>query len=160
VLQRPGDPSRGEVVFKRECAACHKVRNEGFEVGPDLASSPSRDIDALLTNILDPNRFVDPANIQYVVIDQSGRTISGKIIGETATSVTLTSGKGVRETILRKDIDQFVSTDKSLMPEGLENTVSKDEMTNLLAFLNGLESAPGTVKPALVGGTRPGAVEP
>jgi putative heme-binding domain-containing protein len=160
VLQRPGDPSPGELVFKRECAACHKVRNEGFEVGPDLASSPSRDIDALLTNILDPNRFVDPAQIQYVIIDQSGRSFTGKIVGETATSVTLTSGKGVHETILRKDIDEFVSTGKSLMPEGLESTISKDEMANLLAFLNQLESAPGTVKPALVGGTRPGSVEP
>jgi putative heme-binding domain-containing protein len=160
VLQRPGDPSRGELVFKRECAGCHRVRGQGYEVGPDLASSPSRDPDALLTNILDPNRFVDPANLQYQIIDQSGRTFTGKIASETATSITLSSGKGIDETILRTNIDEFVSTGKSLMPEGFENTISKEEMADLIAFLNGLESAPGTVKPPLVGGTRPGAVEP
>jgi putative heme-binding domain-containing protein len=160
VLQRPGDPSRGFTVFKRECSGCHRVRGEGYEVGPDLASSPSRDPEALLTNILDPNRFVDPSNLQYMAVDKSGRTFSGKIAGETATSITLTSGKSVNETILRSNIEEFFSTGKSLMPEGLENTISKEEMANLVAFLNGLESTPGTVKLPLVGGTRPGTVEP
>jgi putative heme-binding domain-containing protein len=94
VLQRQGRLSRGEMVYKRECSGCHHIRDMGYEVGPDLASSPSRNPDALLTNILDPNRSVDPAFLHYLIIDKSGRTFSGKIVAETATSITLTSDKG------------------------------------------------------------------
>jgi putative heme-binding domain-containing protein len=132
----------------------------GYEVGPDLASSPSRNPEALLTNILDPNRTVDPAFLQYLIIDKSGRTFAGKIVAETATSVTLTSGKGVLDTVLRTNIDEVVSTGKSLMPEGFEKTISKEEMADLITFLNGLESVPGTKPTALIGGTHPGTIEP
>jgi putative membrane-bound dehydrogenase-like protein len=160
VLQHLGDPSRGELIYKRECSACHHIRDMGYEVGPDLASSPSRNPDALLTNILDPNRMVDPAFLQYVVVDKSGRTFTGKIVAETATSVTLTSGKGVQETVLRANVDEMASTGKSLMPEGFEKTIPKAEMADLIAFLNGLESAPGTKRPLPVAGTHPGTEEP
>jgi putative membrane-bound dehydrogenase-like protein len=159
-LRQPGDPSRGQVVFKRECAACHRVGGDGFEVGPDLASSPSRDPEALLINVLDPNHFVDPANLQYQVIDNAGRTFTGKIEAETATSVTLTRGQGIRDTILRTNIDEIVNSGKSLMPEGFEKTITKEEMANLIAFLNGLEPARGSKRASLIGGTRPGTVEP
>jgi putative heme-binding domain-containing protein len=160
VLQRPGDPSRGELVYKRECSGCHHVRDMGFEVGPDLASSPSRNPEALLTNILDPNRTVDPAFLQYLIIDKSGRTFSGKIVSESATSITLTSGKGIQDTVLRTNIDEIVSSGKSLMPEGFEKTISKAEMADLITFLNGLESTPGTKQALPVAGTLPGTVEP
>jgi putative heme-binding domain-containing protein len=160
VLQRPGDPSRGQLIYKRECSGCHHIRDMGYEVGPDLASSPSRNPEALLTNILDPNRTVDPAFLQYLIIDKSGRTFAGKIVAETATSITLTSGKGVLDTVLRANIDEVVSTGKSLMPEGFERTISKEEMADLITFLNGLENAPGTKPTELIGGTHPGTIEP
>jgi putative heme-binding domain-containing protein len=160
VLQHLGDPSRGELVYKRECSGCHHIRDMGYDVGPDLASSPSRNPDALLTNILDPNRTVDPAYLSYLVVDKSGRTYSGKIVAETATSITLTSGKGVQDTVLRTNIDEIVSTGKSLMPEGFEKTISKDEMANLIAFLNGLESGPAAKHREAVTGTHPGTFEP
>jgi putative heme-binding domain-containing protein len=159
VLNRHGDPTRGESVYKRECAGCHHVRDMGYNVGPDLASSSSRNPDALLTNILDPNRTVDPAFLQYVVMDKSGRTFSGKIVAETATSITLTSGNGVEDTILRTNIDEMASTGRSLMPEGFEKTISKAEMADLIAFLSALEGgAKGTPGPLV--GTEPGTVEP
>jgi putative membrane-bound dehydrogenase-like protein len=159
VLQRPGDPSRGELIYKRECSGCHHVRDMGYEVGPDLASSPSRNPEALLINILDPNRTVDPAFLQYLIVDKSGRTVSGKIVSESATSITLTSGKGVQDTVLRTNIDEIFSSGKSLMPEGFEKTISKVEMADLITFLNGLESTASTKTTPLLG-THPGTVEP
>jgi putative heme-binding domain-containing protein len=159
VLQRPGDRSHGELVYKRECSGCHHVRDMGYEVGPDLASSPSRNPGALLINILDPNRTVDPAFLQYLIVDKSGRTISGKIVSETANSITLTSGKGIQDTVLRTNIDEIISSGKSLMPEGFEKTISKEEMADLISFLSGLENAPGAKQNQLLG-THPGTIEP
>ena len=54
--------------------ACHKIGEQGFELGPDLTGSPSRDPAALLSNILDPNASVPPKDIQNVLVDQNGRT--------------------------------------------------------------------------------------
>ena len=151
VLQQTGDSSRGELVYKRECSGCHHIRDMGYEVGPDLASSPSRNPEALLINILDPNRTVDPAFLQYLIVDKSGRSYSGKIVTETATSITLTSGKGVQDTVLRTNIDEIISSGRSLMPEGFEKTISKAEMADLITFLNGLEVTSGTKQNLPVG---------
>lgn len=160
VLQLHGDSSRGKLVYQRECSACHRIGDQGYAVGPDLASSPSRNPEALLTNVLDPNRAVDPANLQYVIIDNSGRIFGGKIETDTATSITLTSGQGVHDTILRSNIDVIESTGRSLMPEGFEKTISKEEMADLIAFLNELSGGPEDSRATMVGGTRPGSVEP
>ena len=66
---------RGAKVFERECKTCHKIGEQGFALGPDLTGSPSRDPAALLANILDPNASVPPKDVQYVVVDQNGRTL-------------------------------------------------------------------------------------
>jgi putative heme-binding domain-containing protein len=160
VLQQSGEPSRGESIFRRECSACHHIRDVGYEVGPNLAALPSRDTGALLTNVLDPNRFVDPEFLQYMIVDKSGRSFAGKIVSETPTSITVTSGKGVHDTILRTNIDEIECTGKSLMPEGFEKTITKEEMADLIAFLHGLANGSGEVRAPLPKGTSPGAVEP
>jgi putative heme-binding domain-containing protein len=158
-LEKSGDRDRGKQVFKRECAQCHRIGDDGHAVGPDLASSASRDPEALLSNILDPNRYVDPAYLQYLIVDSSGRTFTGRINAETATSVTLTRGDGANDTILRTNIEQFASTGTSLMPEGLEKRISREEMADLISFLTDSAST-ATEIPRLYGGTQPGLIEP
>jgi putative membrane-bound dehydrogenase-like protein len=166
-LQLKGDPAVGAKVFERECRTCHKIGERGFSVGPDLTGSPSRDPTALLLNILDPNASVSPKDVQYVVVDQNGRTYSGIIAAETATSLTLRRGEGAQDTILRGQVEELTSTGMSLMPEGFENRVSKPEMADLIAFICGAhrdgDSASGQdsdrLRPLDVG-TLPGLIEP
>jgi putative heme-binding domain-containing protein len=161
VLRQPGDASRGHEVFRRECSSCHRLADEGFSIGPDLTSPSSRDPEAILSNILDPNRHVAPASVQYLVEDKSGRTSIGMIVSETATSITLTRGKDTTETILRTNIGEVVNTGKSLMPEGLEKNVSPAEMADLLAFLCGMiETKASASSKSNDIGTKPGLVEP
>jgi putative heme-binding domain-containing protein len=163
-----GDPGHGATVFDRECKTCHKVGERGFALGPDLTGSPSGDAAALLANILDPNANVLPNYVQYLVIDQNGRTYSGIIAAETATSLTLRRGEGAQDTILRAQIAEMNSTGLSLMPEGFEKTISEPEMADLVAFLRaahrggeGRESDPttGQSRPLDIG-TLPGLIEP
>jgi putative membrane-bound dehydrogenase-like protein len=166
VLGMKGNPSRGAGVFERECKGCHKIRDRGFALGPDLTASPSGDPAALLANILDPNANVRPDYIQYVISDQGGRTYSGIIGTETATSLTLRRGDGVQETILRSQIAGMSSTGLSLMPEGFEKTISKAEMADVIAYLraehrggDGRENDEDRSRPLDVG-TLPGLIEP
>ena len=61
--------------------------------------------------------------------------MSGLIAAETPTSITLKRAENIQETILRQHIDEIVGTGKSLMPEGLEQKINKQQMSDLIAFL-------------------------
>ena len=65
-----------------------------------VASSPSTE--ALLVNILDPNRYVDPSYVQYIVIERSGRTHTGMIASESPSAITLRRGKNDQIDIRRR----------------------------------------------------------
>jgi putative heme-binding domain-containing protein len=134
-LSLRGDAKRGQVIFERECMACHRLSGKGHEVGPDLEAIRHHPPAQLLGNILDPNREVSPNFVEYLVTLRDGRTATGLIAAETATSITLRRSEGVTQTILRQDIDEMTSTGVSLMPEGLEKKISVAEMADLLAFL-------------------------
>ena len=100
------------------------------------------------------------------MIDQNGRTYSGIIAAETATSLTLRRGEGAQDTILRAQIAEMTSTGLSLMPEGFEKTISKPEMADLIAFLRAVPpwrrrrgAIRGQSRPLDIG-TLPGLIEP
>jgi putative heme-binding domain-containing protein len=134
-LELPTDRGRGQRVFERECKSCHRLGDQGSEVGPDLAASLHHAPDQILMNILDPNREVSPNYLEYVVALEDGRVLTGVIANETATNITLRRAEGVQDVVLRKDIADMRSSGKSLMPEGLENKITGQEMADLLAFL-------------------------
>ena len=93
-LALSGDATRGDKVYERECTACHRLGERGFSVGPNLALIRNRTPAALLEAILDPNREVQPRYVNFVVVDDSGRTVTGLITAETANSVTLAPTRG------------------------------------------------------------------
>ena len=65
-----------------------------------------------------------------------GRVLSGLIAAETANSVTLRREDGQQDTILRSNIEQLRASGKSMMPDGLEQKISPEQMTDLLEFLH------------------------
>jgi putative membrane-bound dehydrogenase-like protein len=136
VLDRKGDIERGRAVFKKTCSTCHRLESVGVEVGPDLLSAlRNKSREQLLTDILDPSREVDPRYINYQVTDKAGRSFSGLIAAETASSITLRRAEKAEDMLLRSRIDTIEATAKSLMPDGLEAQVSKEELADLIAYL-------------------------
>lgn len=134
-LQGTPSPDRGAKVFERECASCHRVGGKGATVGPNLETIRHHTPQQVLANILDPNREVTPAYLEYSVLLQDGRVANGLIAVETPTSLTLKRPNDVQETILREAIAELNSTGVSLMPEGLEKKITPDEMRDLLGWL-------------------------
>jgi putative heme-binding domain-containing protein len=135
VLTLSGDAQRGKAAFKKVCAACHRVEGIGTEIGPNLATVKSRGADAILVNLLDPSREVNPQFVNYVLITDDGRSLTGMIAAETATSVTLRRAENATDTVLRVNIDELRSTGQSLMPDGLEKQLTKQEIADLIAYL-------------------------
>jgi putative membrane-bound dehydrogenase-like protein len=132
-----GKAGRGQVIFERDCATCHRLGGKGFDVGPNLETIRHHAPRQVLANILDPGREVSPAYIEYVVVTKEGRTATGIMTAETATSISLRRPNDVSETILRDDIEEIASSGKSLMPEGFEKKIPPQEMADLLVFLLG-----------------------
>src|SRR5262249_10832252 len=134
-LKQPGDRARGKAVFLKNCASCHRLHGDGHEVGPDLAALASKSAEYLLTEILDPNRNVATRYVAYVATTHDGRTFTGILASETATGIVLRGQEGREHTLLRTELEKLYSTGKSLMPEGLEKTITQPEMADLLAYL-------------------------
>ena len=130
-----GDVERGAAVFRKHCINCHKVKDEGHEVGPQLASITNKTKESLLTSILDPNAAVEAKYFGYVIITDDGRSLSGRLETETGSSITLLAAEGKRETVLRRDIDELQASAKSLMPEGLEQGLKPQDLADLIQFV-------------------------
>jgi len=134
-LGMPGDRERGAAVFKKSCAACHKLADVGTPVGPDLSALTDRSPQSLLVAILDPNRAVEAKFLNYVIATTDGRSLTGMLLAETGNSITLVGQEGKQQVILRTEIDQMAGTGKSLMPEGMEKDLPPQAMADLLAYL-------------------------
>jgi len=134
-LKLKGDPKRGQWVAEQICIACHKIGKLGNDVGPNLATIQNRSPADLMANILDPNREVQANYTQYLVELRDGRSVSGFIVSESPASITLKRMEGVQETLLRQNIKHISSNSRSLMPEGLEQLIDQQQMSDLIAFL-------------------------
>jgi putative membrane-bound dehydrogenase-like protein len=132
-----GEPARGAVVFKQICGACHRLRGEGNEVGPDLGSVADKSVPYLLEAVFDPNRAVESRYLAYSVVTKSDREISGVLTAETPNSITLKQPGGAEETILRSDLKEMTGSGLSLMPEGLESALKPADAADIIAYIKG-----------------------
>lgn len=135
-LELKADAVRGKAIFKKTCATCHRLENEGNEVGADLLAALRNKTPAtLLVDILDPSRDVDPRYLEYLVTTRSGKSMSGLIAAETASSVTLRRAEKAEDVVLRSQIESIQATAKSLMPEGLEMQLARQDLADLIGYL-------------------------
>ncbi len=135
VLDMKGDRDRGKAVFKKECSTCHMLENVGFDLGLPLGSIKNRGPETILISTLDPNREVQPQYLNYVCVTDDGLSVTGMIAAESATSITLTRAEGESDTVLRTNIDELANSGMSIMPEGLEKQLSKNDMADLIEYL-------------------------
>jgi len=141
-LARSGNSDRGRAVYEKRCSTCHRFGQSGHAVGPDLVSVQNKSPADLLIAILDPSREAQPNFVAYTVVTRQGTVYSGIIAAESAAGVTLRRAEGKEDHILRSQIDELVSTGKSLMPEGLEKDIPPDQMADLIAFIKSLPPTP------------------
>jgi putative heme-binding domain-containing protein len=130
-----GDSVKGHALFVPNCAPCHRLRDEGNHVGPDLGMMADKPASEFLLAILDPNQAVEARYIGYTATTKNDREISGVISTETSNGVTLKNVSGIEETILRSDLKELKSSGLSLMPEGFENSLNPQAMADLIAYL-------------------------
>ena len=134
-LDGPREPTLGRQVFEKHCLNCHKWRDKGHQVGPDLGSAVNKPDEALLLEILDPSGDIAAGFATYTIFTVDGRIFNGILTSESATSVSLRRGKGENEKILRSDIETMTASQLSLMPADLYKITSPQDIANLISFL-------------------------
>ena len=135
-INAKGDVTRGRAIFKEQCAKCHIHGNmEGVEVGPNLTGMAVHPKQELLTHILDPNRSVESNFRAYKLMTLDGMVISGMLASESKTAIEFFDTEGKKTNVLRDDIEELVMSSGSTMPEGFENSIKPEAMTDLLEFL-------------------------
>ena len=135
LLSDGGDVENGALVYRQACGVCHTYNNEGGHVGPDLTGINNQPADAILLHIVVPNYEVYPTYQTMSVETHDGRHVAGWTVSETENSVTLRTAAGTDETILRSSIKTLNNTGQSLMPDGLEQAMSEEDMNDLIAYL-------------------------
>jgi len=133
-FDRTPDATRGREVFKSICVKCHRFAGLGVQVGPDLATVQNQPKQALLEDILMPNKTIAQGYEAYVV-ETTGGTFDGVLGAQTPTTIALRHEDGKEDIIQRKDIKQMYVTNVSAMPGDLEKQIDVQQMADLLEFL-------------------------
>jgi putative heme-binding domain-containing protein len=133
------DVAEGKLIYRRTCAACHRMYGEGGVIGPDLTGSNRGNTVYLLNNILNPSGDVQDDYKLVVITTQDGRTYSGNIIAEDDRNISFRVVGQEPISINKSKIRSKDITEKSMMPEGLLNSLSDTEILNLVAYLKSID---------------------
>jgi putative membrane-bound dehydrogenase-like protein len=135
------DRSAGRAIFKKTCANCHRLFDAGGEIGPNITGSQRTNLDYLLQTIIDPSSAVSKDYQMQTLATSSGRVITGLVLGETRSAVTIQT---VNEKVVvpLAEVEQRADSPLSLMPEGMLQNLSAAEVRQLLAYLMGPAQVP------------------
>ncbi|MFM8357654.1 MAG: hypothetical protein ACKOET_03770, partial [Verrucomicrobiota bacterium] len=137
-----GQPDRGAELFRSPtlaCASCHNVDGAPGKIGPDLgALGTAQTPDFILGAILEPGREVKEGFMAHEIVGRDGTTFQGYLRGETAEQVTLLDHLSGQTVTLARQAIREQNRLGSLMPPGLVDGLSREELRDLLAYLSGL----------------------
>lgn len=135
------DAARGEIIFRRkelQCMACHGIGGAGGQVGPDMTSiGASAQRDYLVESLLIPNKAIKEGFNAIRVVTTDDKVYLGIKVREVNGLLVLRTPEDKEITIPVKDIAERGET-KSIMPEGLTDTLTKQEFADLVRFLSEL----------------------
>lgn len=136
-LKLPFDGRVGKSLFGALCSACHRLEQTGSVLGPDLYDMRRQTKEMIAFHIANPDAEVAPAYTGYTVSLRSGSSLTGLVAGETSDNVTLRMPGGASETIRRSDVSALAPLPGSIMPPGLLDGLTAQQVADLLAFLKG-----------------------
>jgi putative membrane-bound dehydrogenase-like protein len=125
----------GAQIFQQNCAVCHKIHNQGANIGPALDGIGVRGPHRVIEDILDPNRNVDPMFRQTVIETTDGQTLAGLNAHNEGELLVLTDATGKQVSVAQARVKNRTTNKLSLMPTIFETTIAPADFNDLLAFL-------------------------
>jgi putative heme-binding domain-containing protein len=130
-----GSAARGIPVFKENCAACHRLYDEGEQIGPDLTGAERNNLDFLLTSLVDPGASIRKEFEAQTAALADGRVLTGLVVEETDKTVTLVDSNRQKTVVPRDQVEEMKPSAVSLMPEGLLDKLRDDQVRDLFRYL-------------------------
>ena len=133
-----GDYERGRSMFfndKLKCATCHRIRNEGATIGPDLSNLASRDAISVLRDVREPSASINPDYVAFNVRVSTGADMTGFVRAQDESSLRVIGADGKETVFRRSDVLDLRPSQVSLMPTGLLDGQSESQVRDLLTFL-------------------------
>jgi len=126
---------KGYQIFTSRCAACHVLHGEGGQIGPSLTTYQRDNLATLLLAIVKPGAEIREGFENYVLETKDKRTLVGFLKSEDEYTVILQPAGGTPLTIPRTQISTMKQAPNSLMPAGLLDSLSEQEIIDLFAYL-------------------------
>jgi putative heme-binding domain-containing protein len=133
-LSRDVDLHNGKILFEKHCVSCHILYGKGGKIGPDLTGSDRKNLSYLAENLVDPSASVAESYRSSILQLEDGRLITGIVVEENDRTVKVQT-KDELVTLDRDSIEQSKKTKLSLMPDGLLDPLSNEEIVNLFRYL-------------------------
>ncbi len=142
-----GDVEAGKKVFQTNtsaaCVRCHKVGNDGGEVGPTLSGVGTKyNRDFLVESVIYPSKQILDGYVQTMFFLKNGNDVSGIVKSETDSEITVVDSSGQKQVIKKSDIESQKKSELSLMPEGVYTGLKPEEFADLIAYLESLKEKP------------------
>ncbi len=141
---KAGDAERGRELFfaeKSKCATCHRVGEKGGRIGPDLTTiGANRSPADLLESIVFPSATLVRDYQPYTVLTTQGQTMTGLVVRDTGDEIWLQQQLGEPVRLARGQIEVMQPSTVSIMPNGLEKTLTEAELADVIAYLESLKA--------------------
>ena len=132
-----GSWARGRKVFRSEAASCFKCHSVGdgvARIGPDLMNLIHRDYASLIRDIANPSFGINPDYIGHVIALNDGRILTG-VLQTDGDQLLLGDEKGMLTKLQKSDIETMAVSGTSVMPAGIAQKLTADQMKDLLTYL-------------------------
>jgi len=124
----------GRSLFQKHCANCHRFFGEGGAIGPDITGAQRTNVDYVLENLVDPSAAVAKDFQMELLRTESGRVITGMIVDENDTAMTIQTANE-KVVLPKSEIEERSLSKVSMMPDGLLQTLSSDQIRDLVGYL-------------------------
>lgn len=131
-----GNAEKGRLVYLAQCGMCHRLFDEGGNIGPELTGYERSNMNYLLQNIIDPNAYIREGYGVYQITTRDGRTLEGKILSRKGEIITLAPPLGGPAiTLLNSEIEDIREQQTSVMPERILDKLTGQEVQDLFSYL-------------------------
>ena len=128
------------------------MHGRGAEVGPNITANGRGSYEQLMVSVFNPSLVIGDAYKGVTIRTEDGTVVTGLLVSRDKEKTVLKVQGGKEQTILEKEIETFLQDKKSLMPEGIENQLSPQELFDLFALLT-LEKPPESKENTILSGT-------
>lgn len=130
-----GDPDKGKELFAARCATCHTLNGQGGKIGPELTGYERDNLDFMIPAIVDPSLAIREEYVAFLITTKQGQSFTGFLTENDPKAVTVQDLAGAKTRLAREEIATLAALPVSVMPEGLLESMSDEEIRHLFAYL-------------------------